>query len=235
MTTRWAVYFAPATDSAWWRFGRDWLGRDDRSADVHGPVPHGLPHEAHRAWTAAPRRYGFHATLKAPMRLREGITDAQCLHRVEALAGTLSPVRLTPLTLSDHEGFVALVPGQADSLRAIADIEAACVQQLDDLRAPLSDAEVQKRLASGLDEHGEALLRRWGYPRVLDRFRLHFTLTEPLDAQSRTRAIDALTGTVQHLNQIEPLWLDRLCLFVEPAPGQPLLRRADVMLAASAR
>jgi len=37
---------------------------------------------------------------------------------------------------------------------------------------------------------------------------------------------------VAQLNATAPLVLDRLCLFVEPAPGQPFTRIADAVLRA---
>ena len=64
VTPRYAVYWTPPADHPLWRAGCDWLGRDAERAQVDRPG------EGPEALTRAPRRYGFHATLKAPMRLR---------------------------------------------------------------------------------------------------------------------------------------------------------------------
>ena len=63
-----AVYYAPEADDPLWRAGCEWLGRDpERGTALAQPVVAGL-HEN----TEDPRRYGFHATLKAPMVPRHG-------------------------------------------------------------------------------------------------------------------------------------------------------------------
>jgi hypothetical protein len=234
-TVRQAVYFTPAVGSRWWRFGADWLGRDDRSEtpeDDRGAGPGaGVSPQERASWTATPRRYGFHATLKAPMRLRPGVTEDEWRARVRQVAQRLTPVALTPLELCEIDGFVALVPGRADIASQVADIESACVRELDDLRDPLTPTELDARRAAGLDAHADALLRRWGYPMVLDRFRLHFTLTGRLEAPTCRRIIDVLGPTVSQLNAAEPMVLDRLCVFVEAGPGRPLVRREDLLFA----
>ena len=66
---RYAVYFAPEGGSALWRFGCAWLGWDaETGAECAMPDPPGLP-APREALTRAPRRYGFHATLKPPVLL----------------------------------------------------------------------------------------------------------------------------------------------------------------------
>ena len=42
----------------------------------------------------------------------------------------------------------------------------------------------------------------------------------------------AVHNSVKQLNANAPLVLDRLCLFVEPASGQPFVRIADMELSA---
>jgi hypothetical protein len=42
--------------------------------------------------------------------------------------------------------------------------------------------------------------------------------------------MQAAAQPVAQLNMTEPLVLDQLCLFVEPAPGQPFKRLATVRL-----
>jgi hypothetical protein len=226
---RHAVYFAPAHGSPWWHFGAQWLGRADDQ-----PHPTALA-SADEAVTAPARRYGFHATLKAPMRLREGASPAQLLIALQAVAARCVPVCLAPLKLVWRHGFVALEPAAltAEAQHQLAQIEAACVMELDGFRAPLSDSELARRQAAApLDATAQALLQRWGYPQVLERFRFHLTLTAPVDEPVAQAVMAELAPQVQALNAASPLWLDRLCLFVEPAPGAALLRSAEVVLPA---
>src|SRR4051794_35350477 len=67
MAARYAIFYAPAPDDALWRFGCMVLGYDAASGrDVAPIVPPGFTPERWAQAVADPRRYGFHATLKAP-------------------------------------------------------------------------------------------------------------------------------------------------------------------------
>lgn len=231
MTPRYAIYFTPAYGSPWWEFGARWLGRDEYgdTALVQHPLAQIAPDEL-REITAQPRRYGFHATLKAPFSLRDSHTAADLTARMQALAATLKPVVLGPLQATTLGDFVALVPAMAaDELTVLA---AACVTGLDDLRASLSEADLARRRVEHLDAREQELLQRYGYPYVLERFRFHFTLSGPVEQPAAQRVMQAVADPVAQLNATAPLVLDRLCLFVEPAPGQPFKRIADAALSA---
>jgi hypothetical protein len=83
-----------------------------------------------------------------------------------------------------------------------------------------------RRRKAGLSDAQEALLRRWGYPYVMEEFRFHLTLTGALDDRTRSRVRDALAGPVADLTTA-PFRLDALALFGDPGGGAPfrLLRR----------
>lgn len=231
MTARYAVYFAPAQGSPWWEFGARWLGRDEwRNAPLASPKLAQFEAAEWSDLTATPRRYGFHATLKAPFHLSEGHTAEDLMARLQALAATLKPLALGPLQAVTLGDFVALVPAVAPAeLTALA---AACVSELDAMRAPLSPADLARRRAPHLDAREQELLHLYGYPHVLERFRLHFTLSGPVDQPTAQRVLQAVAEPLARLNATAPLWLDRLCLFVEPAAGQPFTRLADIGLPA---
>lgn len=73
---RYAIYFVPEPETELARFGLAWLGRDMESGNaVPWPSGLGIPSERIEAITAEPRRYGFHATLKPPVHLRNGETE----------------------------------------------------------------------------------------------------------------------------------------------------------------
>jgi putative phosphonate metabolism protein len=223
-----AVYFAPPPDSPWWRFGAHWLGRDE-ATDTPLPQPPlaGIDPGVLRQLIAAPRHYGFHATLKAPFALRTGATREEFAQRLHALARRTPPVPLGEVRVRTLSGFVALMPAAPSA--ALLALAAACVTELDDLRAPPAAAELARRRAAGLDPREEALLAQYGYPYVLERFRLHFTLSGNVDAATATRLIWAAEPQLAQLNAQAPLVLDRLCLF-EQAGEQPFRRSADFLL-----
>ena len=66
---RYALYLTPPQHSDLWSFGCNVIGRDPFTGRlVDGFAPEGHEFEAWRKLTSEPRRYGFHATLKAPFR-----------------------------------------------------------------------------------------------------------------------------------------------------------------------
>ncbi|MEP5212055.1 DUF1045 domain-containing protein [Sulfitobacter pontiacus] len=171
--TRYAIYYAPPADAAWSNFGASWLGWDiETGTEVAHPACPGLDVAE---ITATPRKYGLHATVKPPMRLAEGQT-AEALHvACEGLAAKQAPVTLDGLEIARLGRFLALrAKGDATALNALA---AACVTKLDPFRAPLTDADLERRRANGLSPEQDAHLVNWGYPYVLDQFRFHITLT----------------------------------------------------------
>lgn len=231
MSPRYAIYFAPAHGSPWWAFGARWLGRDERD-DISLAQPllaHIAPDDMQEI-TAQPRRYGFHATLKAPFALSVGHTLHDLITRMQALAATLKPVALGPMQPAMLGDFVALVPVTVPGeLMALA---TACVTELDDLRAPLSTADLLRRRVEHLDVREQELLQQYGYPYVQERYRLHFTLSGPVAQPLAQRIMQVAAAPVAGLNAALPLVLDRLCLFVELSPGQPFKRIADAELLA---
>lgn len=231
MTVRHAIYYAPAHSSPWWTFGAGWIGRDE-SLDGTPPefVAPMLPEpERHRITTQA-RRYGFHATLKAPFHLRSGATAAELLARTRSLAQRLRPVPLSPLQVRHLGPYVVLLTPEHHT--AASALASACVIELDDLRQPLTPDELARRQPATLDARELELLGRYGYPHVLERFRFHLTLTDPVNETQAAQVTAAVSAQVAHLNAQTPLTLDRLCIFEESAPGQVFRRVHDLVLGA---
>lgn len=229
MKPRYAIYFTPAHGSPWWQFGAHWLGRDEwNDAPLPQPTFAGFPAEELHHITAYPRRYGFHATLKAPFTLRDGLTTAGLKDRMRDLASTLGPVDLGPMVAAPMGDFVALVPQFTPA--GLSAVEAACVTRLEDMRAPLTASEMAHRLQADLDERAQSLLMQYGYPHVLERYQLHLTLTAPVTESIAAIVVHGVKDRIDQLNATAPLVLDRLCLFEEPGPGLAFRRLLDVEL-----
>jgi putative phosphonate metabolism protein len=228
---RYAIYFAPRVDSAWWRAGSRWLGRCASRPEPlpQAPLP-GVPApELHRL-TKAPRRYGWHATLKAPFALAPGVDAEQLRAGLRSLCADFEPFTMPPLKVALLDDFLALVP-QAGS-RAIDDIAAACVTRLHPLAAPLTPAEIERRRAAGLTQEEDALLVRWGYPFVLERYRFHLSLTGTLRdaAPSIVQAVEDAARA--RFAALPPCRFDTLSLFAEPKPGADFVLVEQVELGA---
>jgi len=223
VTARYAVYVAPDPTSDLHRFGARWLGRD---AATGAPVPQpdvpGVPPDELARITASPRRYGFHATLKAPFRLAEG-SDADALDdAVAALAAGIRPFEVR-LGLRTLHGFLALMLAEpSPAMQRLAD---ACVERLDRFRAPPSEAERARRLSAGLSPEQARHLDRWGYPYVFEQFRFHMTLSERLDEALAAR-VRAVLDPEAAAACAAPVLVDALSVFVEPAPGADFLIRS---------
>jgi putative phosphonate metabolism protein len=214
--SRIAVYYAPQTDDPLFAEAATWLGRDPQS-NAPAPQPD-LPDI--EAITAEPRLYGFHATLKPPMRLAEGRQWFDALESASELADRTAPFALPTLAVSDVFGFLALretVPCPA--LQALAD---DCVAHLDAFRAPPSEAELARRRRARLTSQQDAMLVRWGYPYVFETWFFHMTLTRRLTVDEKAFYQPAAERYFARAIALPRLVSD-ICLFVQRAPGDPFV------------
>lgn len=220
MSRRYALYWLPAPGSRLEDFGRSLLGYDPVSGEAVAH-PGGLGDLA--AVTAGARVYGFHATLKAPLRLAPGATEADLVAAARGLASAHPPVAVGPMKVAALGRFLALVP--ANPPPELGLLAAECVAALDPLRAPLTEAERAKRRPERLDPRGRALLDRWGYPHVFEAFRFHMTLTDALPEPDRDGWRRRLAGAYD-ASRPEPVTIDALCLLTQDgsAPFRLLAR-----------
>jgi hypothetical protein len=173
------------------------------------------------ALTVSARRYGFHATIKAPFALAEGRDLAGVEMAVSAFAARHKPVSMGMVGAHLIEGFLALTP--VSQPQQLTDFAATVVTEFEPFRQPLDAAERERRLKSPLTARQIELVDTYGYPYVLEQFQFHMTLTDRMPAdrkaelQSRAAAwfADELSA---------PILLDRLVLFHEAAPGEPFTR-----------
>ncbi len=169
------------------------------------------------ARTVTARRYGYHATLKAPFRLRDGLTvDADVAPAVAGFAGTHEPVTVPTIDVRRIGGFWAITPGAPDT--ELTELAAEVVQAFDNLRAVPTEAEVARRRPERLSERQRELLSSWGYPYVLDEFRFHITLTDELSGSEQAATGAALRAEfAAHLGADLPV--SALVVCVEPQSG----------------
>ena len=219
---RYAIYFAPLPDTPWWQAGSAWLGRCAASQSLlPPPVIAGMSGAELSALTAAPRRYGWHATLKAPFALRNGATLQTLREALQRLAQELVGFDMPPLQATCLDDFLALVPQvNCDALHTVA---RACVTELHPLAAPLSPAEIQRRRKAHLSPQQDALLLRWGYPYVMEHFRFHCSLTGSLQSV-KAQQVRALQDAAQAwFGTLPRCRFDSLALFAEPTPGADMV------------
>ena len=192
-----AFYYAPAADDPLTAAAESW-------------------YSAHPSLTGDARHYGFHATLKPPMRLHAGYGWNDVLAAARVIAESVPAFVLPPLAVADLHGFLALcATGPCAPLQALAD---ACVAAADHLRAPPGEDELARRRRGRLSPAKDANLRRWGYPYVFATWEFHMTLTRRLDDAAERAAVRAAAAAHFADAVASPRRVTDLCLFVQAAP-----------------
>jgi putative phosphonate metabolism protein len=210
-TPRYALYYAPPPRGGLGRFGAHLLGYDAFSGktlrlpvDIEQMLPD---------WgelTRDPRKYGFHATLKAPMILADGASETELLRACESFAKAPRPTPVIEPVVNTLGDFIAIVPSLPSAeLQALA---ADVVEHFDHFRAPLTAQDRVRRNPDQLPPRQRDYLDRWGYPYVMEEFRFHMTLTGRLPAARREAVLNILRQRFAALDMTS-LAIDRLALF----------------------
>jgi putative phosphonate metabolism protein len=212
---RYAIYYAPAAGSVLDRFGAALLGYD-----AHGgtdlPFPSGIEIADWYELTRDPRKYGFHATLKAPMTLASDKSESELLAACAAFAERPRVIPVIKPVVDSLEGFIAIVPASCSAeLEALA---ADCTRDFDPFRAPLTEEDRARRNPAKLSPRQRDYLDRWGYPYVFEEFRFHMTLTGRLDDERRGAIVEMLRHRFGKTG-VNELVIDRLALFRQNDAG----------------
>lgn len=225
---RYAIYYVPEADSALYHFGAELLGYDAFTGQTCAQPADTL--RRFPGWhdlTQDPRKYGFHATLKAPFVLDGTAHEADLVAAVESfVAKPRSIPSFTPrvAVLSD---FIAIVPELApDTLDRLA---SDCVRHFEPLRAPMTEEERKRRLKSKLTPRQIAQANSWGYPYVFEDFRFHMTLTGRLAPDIRDDVVAHLQQRFAGLN-LRQLPIDAIAVFRQLSPDRPfeIITRAEL-------
>jgi putative phosphonate metabolism protein len=214
---RYAVYFVPAPSSELYSFGTAALGYDCYTGAEVAPLPDAAVSSAD--WTELtrePRTYGFHATLKAPFRLRANYGEA---HLAQAFREFVAEIHRAPTitpSIEVLESFIAIVPREANSeLDALA---ATCVRAFDHFRAPMTAEERARRVGPGLSLRQTRNIDRWGYPYVFEDFRFHMTLTGRTQPDRRTSILSHLREQFSQRHGNRQMTVDGIALLRQDRP-----------------
>jgi hypothetical protein len=212
------VYFVPNVEQHWWAHASQWLGRCavSQQFSIQPLIAEVLP-KRFAELTEHPRRYGFHATMRAPFVLTNEYQPSDLVRHVNTLCQHIKPFVLPRLRVTLLEQFLALVPER--EVPQITLLEQQCVMQLNEYAEPLGPEELKRRRSAGLSSHEDSLLLRWGYPYVLDRFRFHCSLTGSLAGASPQEVSAIRQAAHQHFDHLPSCIFDSLAVFAEPTPG----------------
>jgi putative phosphonate metabolism protein len=219
MSARFAIYFTLAEQDPLYRLASMWLQHDVYSdqppdgSDIQFPdcllQYLGLTSEA--------STYGFHATLKAPFRLRPDKTKKELIAALDEFCRQARACECAPLQLSQIGSFLALTPAEfCEDLQLLA---SQCVEAFEPFRAELKPQEYERRRPEQLTQRQRLLLDQWGYPYVFDEFRFHMTLTDKLEPQQLQPVYSCLKQTFDPLLG-KSLIIDRLYLFYQKKRSQ---------------
>ena len=208
---RYAIYYVPAVELDLYRFGSAILEYDCYTGECPRlPRELGAAAETWRRLTHEPRRYGFHATLKAPFHLSPSCTESQLASALSSFAGLSHHVAGLDLAVRMLGGFVAVVPREPSPL--VVELANQCTTLFDAFRAPMSARERTRRVAGGLSQSQMTNLERWGYPFLFADFRFHMTLTGKVPGDGRDEALGVLRGTFERMCLEPSVAIDRLAL-----------------------
>jgi len=214
--TRYAIYFSPAEKEDLTHAAAEWLGYNPwLFVNVEQIKVDGLSPNIFWQLTESPRRYGFHATLKAPMRLTEGASEFD-LHKASLeFSRQTENFELLGLQLKWIGSFLALVPAENSS--ELQHLASFAVRHFEHLRAPLNDEEIARRKPKSLSRVQKKYLEEWGYPYVFDEFRFHMTLTGAVPADQKP-AVEA--AAAHHFSPwlMQPFKVERIAQFKQTAP-----------------
>ena len=216
MFKRYAIYFVPKGELA--KFGRAWLGWDCRKGQyISSENAFSEPLADREYFTKKPRKYGLHATLKAPFRLQTTQSEPALRSAFHGFCNHQKPAASGNLTLSEQGGFISLRP-QTQSA-ALFELGKNCLEAFDPFRAPLDQNDLNRRRNARLSPRQNDFLHQWGYPYVLQEFQFHITLSSRLSILQREKIIPALKNLLAHELDC-PFIIAHLALMGEDRNGQ---------------
>jgi hypothetical protein len=205
---RYAIYWMPPLSSPLQAFAQDWFG---------GAKAFGLTPDLAACAVKAPKRYGLHATIKAPFRLMQGVSPDDLSAELGRFCARRARIITAPLALERFPSYLALCPsGRRAGLEWLA---SECVTHFDRFRAPLSEVDRERR-RSNLSPREAMHFEQFGYPHIFDMFYFHISLAGPLDQ----RALDSVSAALRpRLGALvnDDFVLGELCLCGVPGAVRP--------------
>ena len=177
-----AIYFLPKKNSSLENFGKNLLGRDiNKKKKISLTrrqkyfINRGFTYfDELKDYCEQPAKYGFHATLKAPFRLKRNVKTKNFYDVISHIAAQHSRFKIKGLKIVYSKKFTFITSRKPNKL--LINLESDLVKHLDTFRAELNKTEIKKRIPDSLTFKQNKYLKEWGYPFVLDQFKFHMTL-----------------------------------------------------------
>mgnify|MGYP001390519063 FL=1 len=177
-----AIYFLPKKNSSLENFGKNLLGRDiNKKKKISLTrrqkyfINRGFTYfDELKDYCEEPAKYGFHATLKAPFRLKRNVKTKNFYDVISHIAAQHSRFKIKGLKIVYSKKFTFITSRKPNKL--LRNLENDLVKHLDTFRAELNKTEIKKRIPDSLTFKQNKYLKEWGYPFVFDQFKFHMTL-----------------------------------------------------------
>lgn len=177
-----AIYFLPKKNSSLENFGKNLLGRDinkKRKISLTRRQKYFINRrftyfDELKDYCEKPAKYGFHATLKAPFRLKRNVKTKDFYDVISHIAAQHSRFKIKGLKIVYRKKFTFITSRK--EIKSLINLENDLVKHLDTFRAELNKTEIKKRNPDSLTFKQNKYLKEWGYPFVLDQFKFHMTL-----------------------------------------------------------
>ena len=177
-----AIYFLPKKNSSLENFGKNLLGRDiNKKKKISLTrrqkyfINRGFTYfDELKDYCEVPAKYGFHATLKAPFRLKRNVKTKNFYDVISHIAAQHSRFKIQGLKIVYSKKFTFITSRKPNKL--LINLENDLVKHLDTFRAELNKTEIKKRIPDSLTFKQNKYLKEWGYPFVFDQFKFHMTL-----------------------------------------------------------
>ena len=177
-----AIYFLPKKNSSLENFGKNLLGRDiNKKKKISLTrrqkyfINRGFTYfDELKDYCEQPAKYGFHATLKAPFRLKRNVKTKNFYDVISHIATQHSRFKIKGLKIVYSKKFTFITSRKPNKL--LINLENDLVKHLDTFRAELNKTEIKKRIPDSLTFKQNKYLKEWGYPFVFDQFKFHMTL-----------------------------------------------------------
>ena len=210
---RYAIYYVPS-NNLFYKLGSSWLGWDTISGQPASQPETDSAVNIQKI-TEAPRKYGLHATIKAPFRLGNNVNALELERQLEILCGSIKPIEFK-LKLSELSGFFALTPTVKNT--ELRKLHSKVVRELDYFRAQPTKEEIIKRRENQLTSEQDQNLIKWGYPYIFEDFYFHITLTGKIPEDFRNKVKDEIENFFQPVLQ-QKINLSELALVGEAKDG----------------
>ena len=208
---RYAIYYAPLENSELDVFGKCWLGWDPyKGLETTKSDLSSSPNlQKFSRFVFAPKQYGFHGTIKAPFRLKDGYTYNDLENKVCEISKQIHSFHLDELIIKKLGNFIALIP--TNNLK-VNELSNKFVKGLDYLRDELSEDELKKRNPEKLTPNQKKMLYKWGYPYVFNEFKFHLTLTSKLNIEEIDGVFKSLQNILKQVN-LSKINFNNICIF----------------------